>query len=308
MSRTGKRIFLVCLIVMLLSTFVFADEPVKGMYDVTPEEGYGIVPVGEAGVDFYAGAEKLTATLEANAGQYYMVFALSGSEGVPTVDNIVYIDQKTAEEDGELSFTVYPSELSDGEYSIYVSGSDLPYTKAGSFAYGSDPANKGVSVKGKVTSYNPKNPVTVRLMDGDAVVAETVTEVSTGNGEVTQNFVLENVPAGTYDLVLTKTCHLTYTVKNVVVGESDLDLTTMTGKAYASIRMLAGDVTEDNKINEDDVTIVRLINNIMKKTVNAKDKISDVNGDGYVNEDDVTIIRLLTHIQKSAVNNCTYSY
>ena len=165
------------------------------------------------------------------------------------------------------------------------------------------------SVRGAVKSYNPNNPVTVQLIEqGHHEVAyETTIDPTTGSGQKEQNFSFPAVAAGTYDLVVTKPGHLTYTVKNVVVGDTDLDLTTLTGKAYSTITLLCGDINGDGSINEDDVSIIRYANNINKSTADADNKLADINGDGSVNEDDVSIVRYSSHINKG-VTACTYDF
>ena len=165
------------------------------------------------------------------------------------------------------------------------------------------------SVRGAVKSYNPNNPVTVQLIEqGHHEVAyETTIDPTTGSGQKEQNFSFPAVAAGTYDLVVTKPGHLSYTVKNVVVGSTDLDLTTLTGKAYSTITLLCGDINGDGSINEDDVSIIRYANNINKSTAVADNKLADINGDGSVNEDDVSIVRYSSHINKG-VTACTYDF
>ena len=165
------------------------------------------------------------------------------------------------------------------------------------------------SVRGAVKSYNPNNPVTVQLIEqGHHEVAyETTIDPTTGSGQKEQNFSFPAVAAGTYDLVVTKPGHLSYTVKNVVVGSTDLDLTTLTGKAYSTITLLCGDINGDGSINEDDVSIIRYANNINKSTADADNKLADINGDGSVNEDDVSIVRYSSHINKG-VTACTYGF
>ena len=165
------------------------------------------------------------------------------------------------------------------------------------------------SVRGAVKSYNPNNPVTVQLIEqGHHEVAyETTIDPTTGSGQKEQNFSFDAVAPGTYDLVVTKAAHLTYTVKNVVVGGTDLDLTTLTGKAYSTITLLCGDINGDGSINEDDVSIIRYANNINKSTAVADNKLADINGDGSVNEDDVSIVRYSSHINKG-VTACTYDF
>ena len=165
------------------------------------------------------------------------------------------------------------------------------------------------SVRGAVKSYNPNNPVTVQLIEqGHHEVAyETTIVKTTGSGQVTQDFSIPAVAAGTYDLVVTKPGHLTYTVTGVVVENDPLDLTTLTGKAYSTITLLCGDINGDGSINEDDVSIIRYANNINKSTAVADNKLADINGDGSVNEDDVSIVRYSSHINKG-VTACTYDF
>ena len=182
---------------------------------------------------------------------------------------------------------------------VYNWGALIPYTVPG--------GNGGVTVSGKITSYNPNNATTIQLMQGGKEQYKTTIAKTTGSGQVTQDFSFNAVAAGTYDLVVTKDGHLTYTVKGVVVGDSPLDLTTMTGKAYQTITLLCGDINGDGSINEDDVSIIRYANNINKSTADADNKLADINGDGSVNEDDVSIVRYSSHINKG-VTACTYGF
>ena len=107
--------------------------------------------------------------------------------------------------------------------------------------------------------------------------------------------------------MVTKPDHLTYTVKNVVVGDTDLDLTKLTDEPYSTITMLCGDINGDGSINEDDVSIIRYANNINKSTAVADNKLADINGDGSVNEDDVSIVRYSSHNNKG-VTACTHDF
>ena len=165
----------------------------------------------------------------------------------------------------------------------------------------------GVAVSGKITSYNPNNATTIQLMQGGKEQYKTTIAAASGEGQVTQSFSFPTVAPGTYDLVVTKDAHLTYTVKNVVVGSTDLDLTKRTDKPYSTITMLCGDINGDGSINEDDVSIIRYANNINKSTAVADNKLADINGDGSVNEDDVSIVRYSSHINKG-VTACTYDF
>ena len=168
----------------------------------------------------------------------------------------------------------------------------------------------GVSVKGKVASYNGSHDFTVTLYQAgsETMVGTPLTVSGSGtSGSTEQEFTIPNVPKGTYDLVVTKEAHLKYTVKNVVVETTDLDLTTLTGKAFSTITLLCGDINGDGSINEDDVSIIRYANNINKSIADANNKLADINGDGSVNEDDVSIVRYSSHINKST-QNCTHLF
>ena len=168
-------------------------------------------------------------------------------------------------------------------------------------------AGAGVAVSGKVTSYNPNNATTIQLMQGGKEQHKTTIAKTTGSGQVTQDFSFPAVAAGTYDLVVTKSAHLKYTVKNVTVGSTPLDLTKHSKAAISTITLLCGDINGDGSINEDDVSIIRYANNINKSTAVADNKLADINGDGSVNEDDVSIVRYSSHINKG-VTACTYSF
>lgn len=167
----------------------------------------------------------------------------------------------------------------------------------------------GVKVSGQVTSYNGKNGFTVTLYEaGTKTVKHTATISGTGtSGQVTQDFNLDTVAAGTYDLVVTKDAHLTYTVKKVKVEGTDLDLTAMTEKPFSTITLLAGDVNGDGSINESDVSVIRQAGNINKAASAASNPKTDVNGDGSINESDVSVVRQAVHINKGT-GDCTHNF
>ena len=207
----------------------------------------------------------------------------------------------------------YPKPTVNGEQRMYTrNSSNDDVTDGSTVMLGSidlPVKSKGVAVSGTVKSYNPNNPVTVQLIEqGHHEVAyETTIAADSGSGQAEQNFSFNAVAAGTYDLVVTKDAHLTYTVKGVVVGDGPLDLTKHSNAAISTITLLCGDINGDGSINEDDVSIIRYANNINKSTADADNKLADINGDGSVNEDDVSIVRYSSHINKG-VTACTYDF
>ena len=165
----------------------------------------------------------------------------------------------------------------------------------------------GVTVSGKVKSYNPNNATTIQLMQGSTEKYKTTIAADTGSGQKEQNFSFPAVAAGTYDLVVTKPGHLTYTITGVKVESGNVDLTADASKAYSTITLLAGDVDQDGNINESDVSVIRYASNINKPVSSAANPLADVDGDGNVNESDVSIVRYAVHINKNT-GHCTFVY
>ena len=159
-------------------------------------------------------------------------------------------------------------------------------------------------VSGTVKSYNPNNATTIQLMQNgtNTKMYETTIDVATGSGQVPQSFSFDAVAPGTYDLVVTKPGHLPYTVKNVEVGGTDLDLTTLTGKAYSTITLLCGDIDGNGFINSTDLGIILKGQNYGKSTATAGDKAADLDGNGFINSTDLGIVLQGQHYGKSAVS------
>ena len=187
-----------------------------------------------------------------------------------------------------------PDGAAGADTTVYNWGALIPYTVPG--------GNGGVTVSGKITSYNPNNATTIQLMQGGKEQYKTTIAKTTGSGQVTQDFSFNAVAPGTYDLVVTKDAHLSYTVKNVVVGSTDLDLTTLTGKPYSTITLLCGDIDGNGFINSTDLGIILKGQNYGKSTATAGDKAADLDGNGFINSTDLGIVLQGQHYGKSAVS------
>lgn len=162
----------------------------------------------------------------------------------------------------------------------------------------------GVKVSGQVTSYNGKNGFTVTLYEaGTKTVKHTATISGTGtSGQVTQDFNLDTVAAGEYDLVVTKDAHLTYTVKNVKVGDTDLDLTKHSNAAIRMITLLCGDIAKNGYIDFADYQELLSPANYGKKTTDTGvNELADLNGNGYIDFADYQILLSSQHYGKSTV-------
>ncbi len=158
------------------------------------------------------------------------------------------------------------------------------------------------SVSGKVQSYNPNAAATVKLVQNGAVKYTATTATSSGSGQEEQNFSFPAVAAGTYDLVVTKPGHLSYTVKGVVVGDGPLDLTKHSNAAISTITLLCGDIDGNGFINSTDLGIILKGQNYGKSTATAGDKAADLDGNGFINSTDLGIVLQGQHYGKSAVS------
>ena len=167
---------------------------------------------------------------------------------------------------------------------------------------------EGVTVSGKLISYNPNYDVSVRLMQGGTeMYTAAVAAPTAASGQAEQSFSFASVAMGTYDLVVVKAAHLTYTVKNVVVGDMALDLTKLTDEPYQTITMLCGDINGDGSINVTDLNEVWDAANFNKNAGAATNKLTDINGDGSVNVTDLNVIWDAANFNKG-VTACTYDF
>ena len=255
-----------------------------------------LMPLGYiTGVWWESGTPNYATT--ATTGTYYIEKLLlkpysSSTVNRPLLDNKVVID----------GTWYYHESDENGNYVV------VNYTSPGQRRIPIRVLPKGVSVSGQVTSYNPNNPTTVRLLQNGTEMYQTTIAVASGSGPVTQDFTFETVAEGTYDLVVTKPGHLSYTVKNVVVGSAPLDLTAQTGKPYQTITLLAGDVNGDGLIDVGDLSTVWNGANYNKSVAAASDKAADLNGDGLVDVGDLNIVWNAANYNKKADTHCVVSY
>ena len=198
----------------------------------------------------------------------------------PTVNGVEYVYARNSSNDY----------VTDGS-TVMVGNIDLPVK------------SNGVSVSGKVLSYNPGNATTIQLMQGGAEKYSTTIDPDTGSGQKEQNFSFDAVAKGTYDLVVTKPGHLSYTVKGVVVGDTAINLTAMEGKPYQTITLLCGDIVKNGYIDFADYQELLSPANYGKKTTDTGvNALADLNGNGYIDFADYQILLSSQHYGKSAVS------
>jgi len=239
---------------------------------------------------------------------------VTGEDGVP----LAGVEVKLAELDGAVTTTdengAYRiGDLSSGTYTLTFAGGNYPLNSETVDVQAEDltvnhTMRSGVAVTGAVRSYNPGNTsLQAALYAAGAEEPAYTAEIDTaeaGSGEVTQGFRFPLVAPGTYDLVVTKDAHLTYTVKGVQVGGTALDLTAMTDKAYSTIVLLAGDVNGDGMINLNDLNVVWDKDNYNQALSGVP---ADIDGSGFINLNDLNIIWDKANYNKSTADT-TYIF
>ena len=149
MKKLLRTLLLAAALTALLCVSALAAD---GAVSITGQTGATLTPKTAAGETItveggkYAGAVQFDLTAEnLTDGSQYLVLMLkdAGETTVPTAENIYYINQKAAA-DGKLTFTnaggdsVYPMDLVNGTYSIYIVGEGKTFTPANadaSFTY-----------------------------------------------------------------------------------------------------------------------------------------------------------------------------
>ena len=188
------------------------------------------------------------------------------------------------------SFHCYGNNMGD-DPDISVIGWRNQFSSAGTSTSGvfryfpQRPRPQIYAVTGRVRSHNPNNPVTLQLMQNNEIKYSTTIAAEPGTGRRDQNFTFEDVLPGTYTLVITKSAHLKFTVHNVVVRDSNLDLRQDAREEVRLITLVPGDLNADGQINSCDLIV--LLGSYLQVGENL---LADLNGDGQVNSSDLRIL------------------
>lgn len=150
MKRLLRSLLLGAILSALLCVGALAadGEPVKGgIYNIsentdvtlTPKDASGSsIPAGtdtSISGDYYANAVKFDVKADnLTENQQYLLLVLKGgadgsAPSVPTAGNIAYIDQMAAQ-NGSVSFTAYPKELTKGTYHVYLVGAGKTFAES----------------------------------------------------------------------------------------------------------------------------------------------------------------------------------
>lgn len=146
MKRLLRSLLLGAILSALLCVGALAadGEPVKGGIYNIKSSNVTLTPNTEATkdtvdgteyTDYYANAVKFDVKAEnLTENQQYLLLVLKGgadgsAPGVPTAENIAYIDQMAAT-DASVDFTAYPKELTKGTYYVYLVGGGTAFNAA----------------------------------------------------------------------------------------------------------------------------------------------------------------------------------
>jgi hypothetical protein len=163
LKRALKILLLICIAASLLGVCAYAagTDNVAAIYDLQTGENVTVTPLGENGAAitsgryqingegafyaFYLNAVKLKVTVTDAGAQYYLIMAQEDSQsGLPTRDNLRYIDQK-ASANGSVEFIVYPNPeaMTNGKkYVVYLAGTGGSRAEIASFMYFNDALSK----------------------------------------------------------------------------------------------------------------------------------------------------------------------
>lgn len=125
---------------------------------------------------------------EVTDGGMYLILVLS-EDGVPTADNILYVNQGTAG-DGKVAFdNVYPKEIPETASFVYMSGTGMAYSKLAKV----NPKVAAVTgMKGDVNLDGTVNMTdAVRLLRHTLGIEKLTDPVALANGEVMGDEILD---------------------------------------------------------------------------------------------------------------------
>lgn len=219
-----------------------------------------------AGTVTYADGKYTASYTETMSDKQYALLVVKGTPTDYSVseDTIMYIDQKAAGADG-ISFDFIPKSTPDcvvllgGEFA----GEDSPVV-LGTLK------GQGVTIEGSVKYQGNDSSAVVQLRDKNTneVLYETVTNTD-------GTYSIGSVATGEYNLYITKQSYLSYTKAIEVAEDMAID--------QVDISNLAGDINDNGKVNNQDLSI-------LLQNYNSEDKASDINCNGKVNSADLSAL------------------
>ncbi len=151
----------------------------------------------------YENAVKFDVNATGTQGSQYLLLVLR-DQNVPTEQNIVYINQAAAGENGKLAFTgsdaAYPMTMTSGTYYVYLVGDGKTFAPAASFTYDAGYIKGDANGDGKVNIDDVtaalNHVVENRFLTGtNFEAADVVKDDKINIDDVTKllNFIVENI-------------------------------------------------------------------------------------------------------------------
>lgn len=209
MKKLLRTLLLAAALTALLCVSALAAD---STVSITDQTGATLMPKTAAGKTItekdgkYENAAKFDVNATGTQGSQYLLLVLRDQK-VPTEQNIVYINQAAAGEDGKLAFTgsdaAYPMTMTSGTYYVYLVGADKPFTAkapAASFTYDAGYIKGDANGDGKVNIDDVtavlNHVVENRFLTGtNFEAADVVKDDKINIDDVTKllNFIVENI-------------------------------------------------------------------------------------------------------------------
>ncbi len=236
--------------------------------------------IGVSAVDYTADAEgKYTGVTHSGltANEYYGVVVVKGTTATTVdfsnLDNILYIDQVTADENGAITIPAFMTkgdELLEG--TIFIGGEGLPTATNIGYLKLAQVDPETFVISGTVTGYAGTTLPVVKVTDGTNEYTATYTEGAAFTVEVPV------LAEGAYTLTATKTSHLSYTKQNI------------TEEATVNPVVKAGDIDLDGKANVFDIGVIVVNYNAESGVSQNYSEAYDLDEDGKVNVFDIGVV------------------
>lgn len=197
-----KRIaggFLTLALMLLLTGTAFAAGTEVAAGDIETAEGVKTVTA-----NLSADGKYINLTVDGlTGGQQYLVLMVSGTvadagQAQITQSTIRYIDQAQADNNGSVSFQVYPSSMQSG--TILLSGSDLPLSVAAAvkMSYRRGDASGDGKVNAADWSFVARHVVKTFTLTGDRRLAADVTgdnKVNAADLSKLARYIVKSIPS-----------------------------------------------------------------------------------------------------------------